>query len=175
MDEALLSEQPVRALQTMLRSLSFSDPSIPRLIPDGTYGPETQAAVSAFQRQAGLPVTGEVDNDVWDAIVLAYLAAERRRARHTGGAGAPEGDYTVHPGQSSPFLGVAGSMFRALSTVLEEIDPARTGEALIGPILCNVRWLQRRGGLSETGILGSTEWDLLSRLYDTFLLRRSRQ
>lgn len=64
--------QPIRALQTMLRVISKDDPSHPNVIPDGIYGPETMAAVSAFQRMHGLPVTGVANLDTWDAIVSHY-------------------------------------------------------------------------------------------------------
>lgn len=67
--------QPIRALQTMLRVLSKNDPSHPNVIPDGIYGPETMAAVSAFQRMHGLPVTGVTNQETWDALVSHYQPA----------------------------------------------------------------------------------------------------
>lgn len=35
---------------------------------DGLPGPLTKGAVESFQRRAGLPVTGEADEETWDAI-----------------------------------------------------------------------------------------------------------
>ena len=67
--------QPVRSLQTMLRVIAQADPSHPSLIPDGIYGPETMAAVSAFQRRHGLAVTGITNQSTWDTIVAAYEPA----------------------------------------------------------------------------------------------------
>lgn len=67
--------QPIRSLQTMLRVIAEDDPSHPSVIPDGIYGPETMAAVSAFQRKHGLNVTGVTDQDTWEAIVNAYQPA----------------------------------------------------------------------------------------------------
>ena len=40
--------QPIRSLQTMLRVIAQNDAAHPDVIPDGIYGPETVAAVSAF-------------------------------------------------------------------------------------------------------------------------------
>ena len=51
----------VREFQTALRELSRYNLLIPRISVDGIYGPETAAAVAAFQGAHGLPVTGEVD------------------------------------------------------------------------------------------------------------------
>ena len=64
-------EQPIRSLQTMLRVIAEDDPGLPTLIPDGIYGPSTMVAVPAFQRRAGLPITGISDELTWDRIVAA--------------------------------------------------------------------------------------------------------
>ena len=37
--------QPVRSLQTMLRTISFAYPFLPRLTPDGIFGERTLEAV----------------------------------------------------------------------------------------------------------------------------------
>ena len=73
-DESFVG-QPVRSLQTMLRVIAQSDPDIPSVIPDGIYGTDTMRSVSAFQRSRGLPITGTVDQQTWEAIVIAYDAA----------------------------------------------------------------------------------------------------
>ena len=67
--------QPIRSLQTMLRVIAENDGRQPSVIPDGFYTPDTTRAVSAFQRRAGLPVTGVTDQATWDAIVPAYKDA----------------------------------------------------------------------------------------------------
>lgn len=55
----------VRPVQRTLNKLL--KPS-PELGVDGDYGPNTQKAVKAFQEQAGIPVTGEVDGPTWNAL-----------------------------------------------------------------------------------------------------------
>ncbi len=64
--------QPIRSLQTMLRVIAEADGSLPSVVPDGFYGANTTAAVSAFQRRHGLAVTGIADQATWDAIVPIY-------------------------------------------------------------------------------------------------------
>ena len=67
--------QPIRSLQTMLRTIAEWDPNYITLIPDGIYGPETMKAVSHFQRKHGLPITGVTDQSTWEAIVAVYEPA----------------------------------------------------------------------------------------------------
>lgn len=67
--------QPIRSLQTMLRVIAQNDAAHPDVIPDGIYGPETVAAVSAFQQLHALPVTGITDQNTWEAIVEIYNPA----------------------------------------------------------------------------------------------------
>ena len=67
--------QPIRSLQTMLRVLAENDERYLPLIPDGIYGPETTRAVTNFQRQHGIPVTGITDQITWDAVVAAFEPA----------------------------------------------------------------------------------------------------
>ena len=66
--------QPIRSLQTMLRVISEIDKRIPTVVPDGIYGSTTQQAVTAFQRQHGLPATGVVNQDTWEHIVTSIKA-----------------------------------------------------------------------------------------------------
>ena len=65
--------KPIRSLQTMLRVIAAADEAIPQVVPDGIYGPDTEAAVTAFQARSGLPPTGEADQATWNRVVDAYL------------------------------------------------------------------------------------------------------
>jgi len=174
MNEELLQNRPVRSLQTMLRVLSFYYPAIPRLIPDGVFGERTLEAVMVFQRTFALPVTGTVDNGVWDAVVLAYTAASGRMAPPLGAAALPDWRFTVSPGQQSVYLHLMQAVFLSLSSVLEEITPCPVNGSNTGACTRNVRWLQRKAGLRETGIAGKAEWDFLTRLHTVFVLRARR-
>ena len=61
--------QPVRSLQTMLRTIAQVTPA--RYVPeaDGVYSRRTANAVAEFQRRNGLNPTGVTDQDTWDQIV----------------------------------------------------------------------------------------------------------
>jgi peptidoglycan hydrolase-like protein with peptidoglycan-binding domain len=62
----------VRQLQTYLTLISQNDPAIPAVTVDGSFGPQTEAAVRAFQEQHGLNTNGIVGPITWNAIAAAY-------------------------------------------------------------------------------------------------------
>ena len=62
----------VSMLQTYLTLISESFPAIPAVTPTGYFGPETQAAVTAFQREFGIPPRGVVGAATWGAISDLY-------------------------------------------------------------------------------------------------------
>ncbi len=59
-------------LQEFLRYISDYIKGVPKIHPDGIYGPETRDAVRAFQTRFMLPQTGEADLATWTAIVETY-------------------------------------------------------------------------------------------------------
>lgn len=63
---------PIRSLQTMLRAIGRINTSIPMVIPSGIYSQDTVRAVSVFQREYGLPVTGVVNLGTWNRVVEIY-------------------------------------------------------------------------------------------------------
>ena len=62
----------VRVIQEYLNVIGTAFPSIPPLSVDGTFGPRTEAAVMAFQRQFSLVPDGIVGPMTWAAIMRQY-------------------------------------------------------------------------------------------------------
>ncbi len=62
----------IRELQRYLHGISYYDAQIPRILPDGIYGPETTSAVRAFQNAYGLTGTGEANRATWERIAQVY-------------------------------------------------------------------------------------------------------
>ncbi len=62
----------IKEIQGYLHGISYYNEKIPKIIPDGIYGVETQIAVKAFQSEYNLPVTGEVNRVTWDKIISVY-------------------------------------------------------------------------------------------------------
>lgn len=68
------SGQKVRQVQEQLDAIATVYASIPRVNPDGIYGPATTAAVRKFQSIFGLPQTGVIDFATWYKISHIYVA-----------------------------------------------------------------------------------------------------
>lgn len=158
-------QQPVRSLQTMLRVISEDKKTIPVVVPDGIYGQTTMAAVTEFQRQAGLPLTGITDQVTWDAIVLEYEDARIRVDK------AEPIEIIMDPGQvfvlgdEGPYIYLMQTLLIWLSRDYGEItQPNHTGifdretEAALSAF-------QGLAGLERTGQLDKITWKHLSRQF----------
>ena len=157
--------QPIRSLQTMLQVIAENDSRYKALIPDGIYGPETMAAVSAFQRTHMLPVTGIVDLATWEAIVPVY--DESLVARD----GAVPIEVVWNPGvvlrrgDAHPNLYLAQGMLAVLAQVYHSVSkPSLTGvlDEVTADSLASFQMLQ---GLPMTGNLDRQTWGNLARQY----------
>ena len=71
----------VEQLQYMLRVLSSYISEIPPVTVDGIFGPATRAAVIAAQQRFGLPQTGSVNYDTWEAIYNQFIGIENTSLR----------------------------------------------------------------------------------------------
>lgn len=71
------SGDKVRQLQQQLDAVATVYTAIPRVTPDGIYGPATEASVRAFQSVFGLPQTGVVDFATWYKISHIYVGISR--------------------------------------------------------------------------------------------------
>lgn len=171
LDETDYLCRPVRSLQAMLRQISYTYPVVPRLVPDGLFGEETLEAVMVFQREFHLPVTGTVNNATWDAIVLAYANSSKNLEKPLPANGFPDRLFTFSPGDHCIYLFMIQAMFNALSYILEEVEPVPVDGIHTGGSVRNTKWIQRKGNIKETGVMGKDEWNLLVRVYEAFLIR----
>lgn len=151
-------EQPVRSLQTMLRVLAEDDERLPTVVPDGIYGPTTMNAVSAFQRQKGLPVTGITDQPTWELIVKSYEPALIRIDK------AQPIEIILDPGQvfragdSSPYVYLLQSMLTQLSNDHPSINPPGHSGIMDRETTRSLAQFQKLAGLPVTGEFDKITW-----------------
>lgn len=68
---AAKTQEVVDRIQDILQTV------VPDLKDDGLAGPKTVAALQAYQETKGLPKTGRVDDDTWDALMLEIPRQEQ--------------------------------------------------------------------------------------------------
>lgn len=170
MERELLAK-PVSSLQYMLRQLARTYQFLPELVVDGVFGERTLEAVMRFQREAGLPVTGTVNQATWDAIRDCWLRQQAKDSYSRATRIFPSEGIQVHEGETKEYLIVPQTMFNILAEHFEGIIPCQA-DGCNGPVSAdNIRWLQKAAGLPETGCMDTSTWDALSHLYEIFVVQ----
>ena len=150
--------QPIRSLQTMLRVIAQHDAAHPDVIPDGIYGPETVAAVSAFQQLHALPVTGITDQNTWEAIVEVYNPA------YVNIVSAHPLEIVLNPGQiirkgeRNYHLYLVQSMLTTLAEIYQSVSQPSMSGLLDEATTESIASFQVLSGLPMTGHLDKHTW-----------------
>ena len=167
-------EQPVRSLQTMLRTLAQDDRRYTTVIPDGIYGPTTTQAVSVFQRQNDLPVTGTADQTTWETIVAAYDEAEIRIGKAEPIEILLDPSETLKSGDSGAYVYLLQSLLIYLSEEHTAIRrPEHTGVFDKNTSIA-LKDFQELAELEPTGELDRKSWRYLARHFTASAHHRDR-
>ena len=162
---------PVKSLQYKLGQLSKVYKFLPQLAADGVYGERTLEAVMLFQKEAGLPVTGTVDQATWNAIRNCWLEQRARTSYSRATRIFPSEGIQVKEGETKEYLIVPQTMFNILAKQFEGITPCEA-DGCNGPASAgNIRWIQKAAGLPQTGCMDTATWDALSHLYEIFVVQ----
>ena len=155
----------VTVVQVSLNRISQSYPAIPKINPvDGIYGPQTKAAVEAFQQIFALEPDGIVGRATWYQLVRVYVAVTKLAELQS------EGQRFLFIQEYPEFLslGDRGELVEQLQYMLLVISsfvptvqaPDQTG-VFDNATLYAVRSFQRYAGLPVTGSVGKTTWDTI--------------
>ncbi len=156
---------PIESLQLMLRTISFANGDSISVIPDGIYGDSTTKSVSEFQGKNGIPVTGIADDITFRAIVSAYNIAAKKLGHAQSSVVIFPAQLIISPGQYHPHIALAQAMFFSLHQEFAAFYPAAVSGILDDTTVQNIRFLQQRSGLPETGSLDKATWNYLNMLY----------
>lgn len=167
--------QPVRSLQTMIRVIAQNDPDQPSLIPDGIYGVQTTGAVSAFQQNHGLPVTGVADQNTWEAIVAEY-----EPALIIAGPAQPleivlDSGEILTRGSRDPDIYIVQAVLTVLSNAYSSITPPGSSGILDEPTATSLISFQEMSGLPQSGELDKLTWRQLALHYPLAAERSTRR
>ena len=157
--------QPIRSLQTMLRTIAEWDPNYLTLVPDGIYGPETMKSVSHFQRKHGLPITGVTDQSTWEAIVAVFDHARIQQEEAYPLHIILNPSQVIRKGERHPHVYLAQAMLMYLSEIYESVgQPGMTG-LLDDATSDALASFQALSGLPMTGHLDKHTWKHLALQY----------
>lgn len=155
----------IRNLQTMLRVIASANGEIPNVIPDGIYGAQTAESVRGFQRAAGLPVTGTVDEATWRNISTAYEFYGIEVIEPAPLRIILESNQQIGPEEPNTHTYLVQAMITALSIYYRNIPAVPVTGQYDRKTEQAVRALQRQFNLPETGRIARRDWKHLVSLY----------
>ena len=167
--------QPIRSLQTMLQVIAENDSSHPALIPDGIYGPETQAAISTFQRKRGLPVTGITNQQTWDEIVRMYDEAMKALSAPQSVNYEVDSEFPFVRGDHSARLKMAQCMLCEIADRYACVCPPERSGKMDEIMINSISEFQNLSGLPMNGILDKETWNQLVLQFAMAEMMKSRR
>lgn len=161
----------IQLLQYFLSIVGAYYDELPRLPDiDGIFGPQTRNAVIAYQKMMGLPQTGVVNQETWNALISTYQAVVRVRPIEEwlpGTAGFPniflvEGMSGEEVRRAQELINIIARGYPAVGTV--------TVDGAFGPATrASVVAIQKQLGLPETGAIGPLTWEGMNDLAESIL------
>ncbi len=162
--------EEVRIIQYELNRISDNYPSIPKIpTVNGVYGPQTEAAVRAFQSVFNLNVDGIVGKATWYQIKAIYNAVKRLAEVSSEGVSEQEAQAAFASELSEGDSGVYVRTLQIYLATLAFFDNAYPAVAVDGVFgaatRAAVEYVQRQNGLPVTGTVDRATWTVLQRLY----------
>ncbi len=167
--------QPIRSLQTMLRTIAQLEPNQPTPEADGVYSPKTAASVAAFQRRRGLNPTGVTDLNTWEHIVRDFDRARIETEPAQPVQVSIDTGRVYQPGEAHHILYLVQTMLLTISLLLEEIPAPDHSGVLDKQTEQALRAFQIQSGLKPTGTLDKQTWKALALQYALIFDELSRR
>jgi peptidoglycan hydrolase-like protein with peptidoglycan-binding domain len=168
-----MSGPAVRNLQLWLNRIRVNFPAIPAITNvSGIYGPQTEAAVRAFQsiRELGnLTPNGIVDRATWNRISFTYSAVKRLGELSSEGIiigiGRTPPTEIIREGARGRLVQQAQYILNFISEFYPAVPAVLQNSLFTRDMTTAVREYQRRFGLNPDGIIGPITWRSLYENY----------
>ena len=158
----------ITELQTFLRGISFVNPNIPRIIPDGIYGDATRSAVMAFQKEYGLPVTGDADKATWNKIYSTYQYVLEYYGDQVKIAPFPSPGHVIMFGDKGYLIYILQVMINTIADYYANIANVDISGKYDEATMRSVIQLQNILGIYPDGELDKGAWNKLARVYNIY-------
>jgi len=167
-----MSGPDVLTIQNWLNRIRVNFPTIPQITATGVYGPQTEAAVRAFQAIPSLSstgITGLVGRATWWNISRAYSAVKRLGELTSegivAGIGRTPPTEIIRQGSRGNLVGRAQYIMNFISQFYTDV-PTVKQDFNFGPnFAAAVREFQRVFGLNPDGVIGPLTWRMLFDVY----------
>lgn len=159
--------QPVRSLQTFLRTLGQKYDEMPTVIPDGNFGEQTETSLRWFQSIKNLPATGVADKPTWDVLVSDYLDFIAESEPPLCIRVLPDGFEAIFPGEENQYLFIIQSIMKNLATVFNNIPDLQISGVHDESSINTVKSIQNILGKEALGVIDKEFWNDLAVLHET--------
>ena len=165
MDKSKAAE--VGEVQEKLRQIGIERGDGVEIAVDGIYGAETALAVSQFQRENGLPVTGKVDFKTWETLNDVYeeLLERRKPPERVAAIGC---NVRLSGGAVGDSVYILQVMLNAVGARFRNIGKITGDGAYRGETAAAVTEFQRAAGLPQTGEADVETFNRLATVYNNF-------
>ena len=161
-----MKNEQVRGLQYFLAVVGAYYDAVQPLQITGVYDEQTEISVRSFQKLFGLPQTGNVDEQTWNAIYRAYLGIVDSVPTDVAEyIPIPYPGTVIQEGVTSDYVRILQEYLTFIHETIPAIPAVRNTE-YFGPLTkAAVLAFQRYSGLPENGVVGVVTWDAISGLY----------
>ncbi|MDR1563712.1 MAG: peptidoglycan-binding protein [Oscillospiraceae bacterium] len=164
-----MSGTPVLQIQTYLNRISTAYPAIPKITPDGVYGPQTIAAVKAFQKIFTLDQTGNTDRATWNKIGMIYNGVTRLGELDSegiqNGVGVSPPTTTIQQGNTGGLVSQLQFLLNAIGNYNSAIPTVIQDASFNANTTAAVKAFQSYYGLTADGKVGPATWKKLYEVY----------
>ncbi len=158
----------ITELQTYLRYISRFLNRIPMVAPDGIFGPETKAAIVAFQKLYGLPATGEADYETWTRIVETFDELQRAEKNVRPVYVYPLDIPTMKEGDDFEEVYILQIMLRRLAKIFGNIHIPEITGVFDEDTKKAVRDVSKLYGKNPSGEVDRELWNIIAEIYSAF-------
>lgn len=159
--------QAITQLQRYLRRLSYEGLGGARVPIDGVFGTVTKEALSEFQRENGLTVTGTADKSTWDALFAEYARVTEDEKNTEGLYFFPTDrrGFSVSAGDSFMLVSIIQLLLSELRITYDIFEDVTASGTYDGNTENAVREFQKLNGLTPSGEVDAATWNRIVREY----------
>lgn len=159
--------EAIRHIQTYLREIQIAEGKTVTVPIDGIYDSATKRAVEEFQREHGLPQSGEVDRRTYHKLYEAYRVAEFENSEPLPLYVFPK-DRVISEGEVSDLVMIIQIILDALHYHYDEIPVLEINGRFTNELANVIRSFQMKNALPATGNVDKATWNAMVRNFNLY-------